>query len=193
MLLQFIIRENSIDSIRSSARKAMSIGINWIEIDAPESVSNEDISSLVDTLRQELADKGCVLIIGRRYDLVKAVQADGTHIYNHDRPISAVRTALEAWPIIGVNISSQEDTESYRNYDIDYLFFESDGTHEALDTIKSIADYIDENAIETPLVCGGNITTANALSHIQSGAAALAASDINVLQEIKRLTDNAKL
>lgn len=191
MLLQFIIRENNIEAILSAARKAMDAGINWIEIDAPDSIDNEQITSAIESLRQELADKGCVLIIGRRHELVKENQIDGVHIYSHDRPISAVRLSIEAWPIIGVNVSSKKDAESYRTYDIDYLFFESDGTPEALQTIREISHYLNENTIETPLVCGGDISPANAASHIEAGTAALATSDLNTLQEMKHITDNA--
>lgn len=191
MLLQFIIKDNNADTIRSAAHQALEAGINWIEIDAPPQISDDTLTSVVEDLRKELADRGCMLIIGSRYALAKKIQADGVHIYKSDRPLSAVRSEIEAWPVIGVNVNSKADAEAYRALDIDYLFFNSDGTPESLDTIQEITSYLDENAIETPLVCGGNITPTNAITHVQKGVTALATSDLSTLQELKHITDNA--
>lgn len=190
MLLQFIIKAGNAAEIEAQARRALEAEVTWIEICAPDTVSDEELKRVIDNLRPDLADKGTVLIIGNRYEPAKEWQADGVHVYALDRPVSAVRVALEAWPIIGVNVADREAAESMRPYDIDYLFFESDGTPEALDNLRQIATYLDENAIETPLVCGGDITEGNLLTHVQAGAAAIATSDIDNLGTLLHLTRN---
>lgn len=190
MLLQFIIKAGNAAEIEAQARRALEAEVTWIEICAPDTVSDEELKRVIDNLRPDLADKGAVLIIGNRYEAAKEWQADGVHVYALDRPVSAVRVALEAWPIIGVNVADREAAESMRPYDIDYLFFESDGTPEALDNLRQIATYLDENAIETPLVCGGDITEGNLLTHVQAGAAAIATSDIDNLGTLLHLTRN---
>lgn len=191
MLLQFIIKAGNTADIEAQARRALEAEVTWIEICAPDAVSDEELKRVIDNLRPDLADKGTVLIIGNRYEAAKEWQADGVHVYALDRPVSAVRVALEAWPIIGVNVADRDAAESMRPYDIDYLFFESDGTPEALDNLRQIAAYLDENAIETPLVCGGDITEGNLLTHVQAGAAAIAMSDIDNLGTLLHLTRNA--
>lgn len=188
MLLQFIIKSGNAAEIETQARRALEAEVTWIEICAPDTVSDEELKRVIDNLRPDLADKGTVLIIGNRYEAAKEWQADGVHVYALGRPVSAVRVALEAWPIIGVNVADREAAESMRPYDIDYLFFESDGTPEALDNLRQIATYLDENAIETPLVCGGDITEGNILTHVQAGAAAIATSDIDNLGTLLHLT-----
>lgn len=188
MLLQFIIKSGNAAEIETQARRALEAEVTWIEICAPDTVSDEELKRVIDNLRPDLADKGTVLIIGNRYEAAKEWQADGVHVYALDRPVSAVRVALEAWPIIGVNVADREAAESMRPYDIDYLFFESDGTPEALDNLRQIATYLDENAIETPLVCGGDITEGNILTHVQAGAAAIATSDIDNLGTLLHIT-----
>lgn len=190
MLLQYIIKADKPGDIESQARAAMDAGVNWIEICAPTSVSDEELKSVVDNLRPDLADKGVMLIISNRYEQAKEWQTDGVHLYNLDKPVSAVRMAVDAWPVIGVNVADREAAEALRPYDIDYLFFVSDGTPEALDNVHKIAQYLDENAIETPLVVGGDITPANVLSHVQAGAAALATSDLTTLGALLHETAN---
>lgn len=191
MLLQYIIKADKAADIEARARHAIDAGVNWIEICAPEAVSDSELKEVVEHLRPALADKGVVLIIGNRYEAAKEFQADGVHIYSLDRPVSAVRVALEAWPIIGVNVADRAAAESLRPYDIDYLFFESDGTPEALEKVREIAKYLDENAIETPLVCGGDVTAANVLMYVDAGTAAVATSEAETLEELLHITANA--
>lgn len=188
MLLQFVIKADKAEDIESQARRVIDAGINWIEIDAPVSVSDAEMGDMVGRLRPLLAEKGVVLIIGSRFEAAKEWQADGVHVYSSERPVSAVRVALEAWPIIGVDVDGREAAESLRAYDIDYLYYRSDGTAEALETVREIARYLDENEIETPLVCGGEVTPANLTAHVKAGAAAVATSDMESLPEMLRLT-----
>lgn len=188
MLLQFVIKADKAEDIESQARRVIDAGINWIEIDAPVSVSDAEMGDMVGRLRPLLAEKGVVLIIGARFEAAKEWQADGVHVYSSERPVSAVRVALEAWPIIGVDVDGREAAESLRAYDIDYLYYRSDGTAEALETVREIARYLDENEIETPLVCGGDVTPANLTAHVKAGAAAVATSDMESLPEMLRLT-----
>ncbi|MCM1319457.1 MAG: thiamine phosphate synthase [Muribaculaceae bacterium] len=190
MLLQFIIKEDTVEKIERVARDVMDAGVNWIEICAPDSVSNDNLKVLVDKLRPELADKGVVLILGNRYEQAKEWQCDGVHIYSTERPVSAVRVALDAWPIIGVNVADEASAVALRPYDIDYLYYESEGTPEDLDAIRDIAKYLSDNTIETPLVVGGDITEGNILSHIDAGAAAIATSNPETLGTLLHFTRN---
>lgn len=191
MLVQFIIKSDNPANIEAQALKAIEAGVNWIEINAPEKISDEQLKEVIEKIRPQLAEKNVVLIIGNRYEAAKEWQIDGVHVYSLDgRPVSAVRVALEAWPIIGVNVADREAAEALRPYDIDYLFFESDGTPEALEKIREIAKYLDENAIETPLVTGGDVTAANMLSHVDSGTAAVATSDPEALDALLHLAHN---
>lgn len=190
MLLQFIIKEASKEKIEETARTAMEAGVNWIEICAPDSMSNEDLKEVIDKIRPELAEKGAVLILGNRYEQAKEWQCDGVHIYSTERPVSTVRVAVDAWPIIGVSVTDEASATALRPYDIDYLFYESAGTPEDLEAISDIAKYLDANTIETPLVVGGDITEGNILSHIDSGASAIATSNIDTLGTLLHFTRN---
>lgn len=190
MLLQFIIKEDTIEKIEQTARAVMDAGVNWIEICAPDKVSDDELKALIDKLRPELADKGVVLIIGNRYEQAKEWQCDGVHIYDTAKPISAVRVALDAWPIIGVSVKDEASAVALRPYDIDYLYYESAGTPEDYETLKDIAKYLDENTIETPLVAGGDITEGNILSHIDAGVAAIATSDLDTLGTLLHFAAN---
>lgn len=191
MLLQFIITAKSAAEIEAQARRALEAGIIWIEICAPDSVDDASLKETLEKLRPEMAEKDAVLIIGDRYEAAKEWQVDGTHIYTQDNPISAIRRAVEAWPIIGVSVNGLDEATRLNGLDIDYLYFNSDGTPEALETIRSIARYLDENAIETPLVAGGDITEANLQAHVEAGAAAVATSDPDNLQELQHQAANS--
>lgn len=184
MLLQFIIKAATPEAIEAQAHAALEAGVNWIEICAPDSVSDDGLKSVVEKLRPELADKGAALIIGHRYTQAKDWKADGVHIYSSGSPISAVRVAVEAWPIIGANVADRSAAEALRPYDIDYLFFEADGSPEALETIRDIAAYLNDNGVETPLVCGGKISAADVREYAGAGAAAVATSELDSLEEL---------
>lgn len=181
MLIQFIIKADKANEIEAQANAAIQSGANWIEICAPDSVDDDALKSVVENLRPALAEKGAVLILGNRYEQAKDWQTDGVHLYTADHPISAVRVAMEAWPIIGVNVANRAEAEAMRPFDIDYLFFTSDGSTDAFDTLRDIARYIADNDIETPLVAGGNITPDNTTAHAEAGAAAIATSDLGLL------------
>lgn len=191
MLLQFIIKAASAEEIYKQARRAMEAGVTWIEICAPESVRDDELKTVVERLRPELAEKTVVLIIGgNRYEKAKEWETDGVHVYAMARPVSAVRVAIDAWPIIGVSVASLPEVESTCRYDIDYLYFESDGTPEALETIREIAHFLDKNAIEKPLVAGGGITPANILEVVDAGAASVASSNIDAVEELLHIARN---
>lgn len=190
MLIQFIVRATTPELIESQVRFALEKEVNWIEIDAPDTVDDKTLGDLIGKLRPELAEKSTVLILGRRPELAKEAQADGVHIYTSDKPISAVRVAMEAWPIIGVNVKDLTQAEAMRALDIDYLFFESAGTPEDLETIREIAKFLDDNAVEMPLVVGGDITEGNIQLHVDAGATAIATSDPDTLGTLQHFAAN---
>ncbi|MCM1004728.1 MAG: thiamine phosphate synthase [Lachnospiraceae bacterium] len=190
MLLQFITKEDTVGKIETAARTAMEAGVNWIEICAPESVSDDELKALIEKLRPDLAEKDVVLILGNRYEQAKEWQCDGVHIYSTDKPLSAVRVAVDAWPIIGVSVTDRASAEALRGLDIDYLFFESNATPEALENIREIAKYLEDNMIETPLVAGGDITEGDILNHVDAGAAAIATSNLETLGTLLHFTRN---
>lgn len=187
MLLQYIIKEDTPSKIQTAAETALKTGVTWIEICAPSSVDDDCLKDVIEHIRPQLADKGAVLIIADRYEQAKEWQCDGVHLYSPDKPVSAVRVAMDAWPIIGVNVSNLTDVQALRSLDIDYFFFESNGTPEDIDTVTRIARYLDDNTIETPLVIGGDITEANISTHIRAGAAAIATGNADNLDDMIRI------
>lgn len=173
MLLQYIIKGDSVEDIMTQARAALDAGLNWIEIKAGDNVSDAQLGKLIEELRPEMADKNCVLILAARIDAVKDFKTDGVHVYSMDRPVSAARVALEAWPIIGVSVDSREGAEALRGYDIDYLFLDRKPEDETT-VVSQIAAYLNEKDIETPLVAAGVRNAADAARLAEAGANAVA-------------------
>jgi thiamine-phosphate pyrophosphorylase len=197
MLLQYIIKGETEEDIMAQARAALDAGIVWLEIKAAESVPDDVLASILDSLRSELAEKNCVLILADRLEAAKELKADGVHLYDVSRPASAARVALEAWPIIGVDVSCRADAESLRGYDIDYLVAHMAGD-ESLGLLGEIAGYLAEKDVETPLVAAGNINAGN-ISAIAGAGANAVAIDASVacgaeslcqaVSEMKKLAD----
>lgn len=187
MLLQYIIKSDNEDDIMAQARAALDAGITWLEIKAADEVSDDSLASIIEKLRPELAEKNCVLILAGRIDTAKDLKADGVHIYTTDRPVSAARVALEAWPIIGVSVVDKAAAEALRGYDIDYLFLECDKEDEA-NVVSEIAKYLDEKDIETPLVASGVNSAEDARRLAGCGANAVAA-DRQIAADASSLKD----
>lgn len=173
MLLQYIIKGDSVEDIKTQARAALDAGLNWIEIKAGENVADAQLGKLIEELRPEMADKNCVLILAARIDAAKDFKADGVHVYSMDRPVSAARVALDAWPIIGVSVDSREAAEALHGYDIDYLFLDRRPDDDTA-VVSQIAAYLNEKDIETPLVAAGARNAADAARLAEAGADAVA-------------------
>lgn len=171
MLIQVIVTADKAADIRSLLRTALDAGASWVEIKVADSVSDADISEIAKEFRPELAEKNCVLILADRFDLVKEIEADGVHMYSRATPLSAVRTRLDAWPIIGVNVESTDELDSLRGHDIDYLFFPLPDSRQ---TLSEIAQALQKADSETPLVAGAGVTPDNAWTLAEAGASALA-------------------
>lgn len=166
-------------------RAALAAGVVWLEIDADVSVSDDTVASVIDTIRPELAERNCMLILAGRIDTAKTLKADGVHIYRSERPVSAVRVALDAWPIIGVSVSSRDDAEALRGYDIDYLYLDRNPGDDTK-PVSEIAAWLEEKDIETPLVAAGAITAADVEALARAGANAVAI-DASVAAESEKL------
>lgn len=176
MLIQYIIDTDNSAEIEQQMSAAIEAGVQWIEIKAADTVSDADITAIVEKFRSKLAEDNVVVVLAARYELVKELQVDGVHVYNRAVPLSKIRLALDAWPMLGVSVENSEDVTALRGFDIDYIFlsptFTADGNR--LDDVKSIAALLDADTIEAPLVCGGGITFDNARDAINVGAGSLA-------------------
>lgn len=199
MLTQYILKTADAQDMRRRLRAALDAGCLWIEIKADAAVSDADISATVEEFRSELAANNTVLILADRYELAKEIKADGVHMYDRGIPVSKVRLALEAWPILGVSVRNAADVNLLRGHDIDYIFRESeagiDHDPQALDDVTAIAAFLNENDMETPLVVAGGIDTRNAMKIIEAGANSLAidssvaAGDADLSAAIKEFID----
>ena len=191
MLLQYIIKAETPQDIEAQARKALEEGVNWIEIFAPEDMDDTTVKGIVEKLRPALAEKGAVLILAERPELAKEVEADGVHVYSTaERPVSAVRVAVDAWPIIGVSVYSLQDVVALRSSDIDYMYYCADGTPESLETLYEMAHWLDMEAVDKPLVVGGDVSGANVEMYVQKGAAAVATSRLDDVPALLHFTAN---
>lgn len=193
MLTQYIIKTSDAQDMRRQLRHAVDARCQWIEIKARSSVSDADISATVEEFRPELAENNTVLIIADRYELAKEIKADGVHLYSRDVPVSKVRLALEAWPILGVSVRNADDVALLRGHDVDYIFREAEEGFDAdaLADIAAIAASLEEKVIEAPLVAAGGIDRLNAMRLVEAGANALAI-DASVDPSGSRLTQSIK-
>lgn len=92
------------------------------------------------------------------------------HLYDLQKtPFSQVRVHVEAWPIIGVSVATVADTIALQGRDLDYLFFAGDD----LNRLTEIAAWLNENAIEWPLVAYP-CKLDTGMQAIEAGATALA-------------------
>ncbi len=195
MLTQYILKTSDTQDMRLQMRHAVDAGCQWIEIKAHSSVSDADISATVEDFRTELAGNNAVLIIADRYELARDIKADGVHMYSRDTPVSKVRLALEAWPILGVSVRNADDVAMLRGHDVDYIFREAEGGFDAdtaaADDVTAIAAALNEKVIEAPLVAPGGIGLHNAMKLIEAGANALAI-DASIDSSGSRLTESIR-
>ena len=173
MLTQYIITTDSATDLNIQMRAALDAGCDWVEINATPAVSDADITATVNQFRPEMAEKNAVLIVADRYELVKELQVDGVHMRDRSVPLSKVRVALDAWPILGVSISKANDVHALRSSDIDYLFFEP-ALPSGLDTVTATAALLNEKIVDAPLVAAGGISADSAMKVIEAGANSLA-------------------
>ena len=190
MLTQYIINTSSLTDLETQLRAALDAGALWVEINADSSVSDADISATVEKFRPEMAEKNAVLILADRYELVKELKVDGVHMRDRSVPLSKVRVALDAWPILGVSVSTPEDVQALRGNDIDYLYL-STALPSGLDSVTAIAALLDQKIIEAPLVAAGGITADNAMQAIEAGANSLAINS-SIVADGKGLTESIK-
>lgn len=183
--LQFITDSNDVATAIHQAEEAIAGGCRWIQIrmkDAPDS----SVREVANHLLPQCHDKGVVMIIDDRVNLVSECRADGVHLGKNDiSPIEA-RKILGSDKIIGSTANSFEDIQSIVKAGAsDYIGlgpFRFTTTKKnlapvlGLEGYKSIFRRMEAAMLHIPIVAIGGITPADIPGIILSGADGIAVS-----------------
>lgn len=198
-MLQFITNTKSKTPVIEQIFSFIEGGGRWVQIRMKDA-SDEEIKSVVDSVKPKCIETGTFLLLNDRVELAKELNVGGVHLGKEDMPVSKARMILGAAAIIGVTAHSYSDIAAVSNLDIDYYGigpYAETSTKDnlspilGLDGIREICYEMEQNNILIPHVAVGGITTDDVLPLIEAGVNGIAVSGaIANADDITKATKN---
>jgi thiamine-phosphate pyrophosphorylase len=129
-------------------------------------------------VRRITAEAGALMFVNDRVHIAAAVRADGVNVGQTDLPVSAARSVLGPYAIIGVSADSPDEALRAEAEGADYVGFGpvfptttklDAGPVSGLDTLRVVCQ-----RLRIPVVAIGGISASNAAQVYQAGAACAA-------------------
>ncbi len=183
----------------ASVERAAAAGVDWIQL-REKDFSGKEWEELVHESLRRISGAATRLFVNDRLDVALACGAGGVHLSENGIPVSeACRLRDEFFSsrsekrdfLVGVSCHSLGASLGAARAGADYIYFSpifntpskaNYGPPQGLDRLAAIC-----RALEIPVIAIGGISTENAQSCLQAGAAGVAA--IRLFQESSELND----
>lgn len=183
-MLQYITSTSSTVPVAQQIKEVIQGGCKWVQI-RMKNASDDEISQVVDEVKDLCKEHEVFLILNDRVELAKKLGVDGVHLGKEDMSASEARQILGAEAVIGVTVNTVNDIERLRYLDIDYFgvgpfrFTETKQNLSpiiGLDGYREIANHIRKEGIEIPTVAVGGITLEDVTDIMKTGINGIAVS-----------------
>lgn len=175
----YLVTEEALSAGRRSeviALAALDAGVRAIQIREKEGTARRALEVAL-ALRGVSRERGALLLVNDRLDLVLAAGADGVHLGQEDLPVATARAILGPDALIGLSITDPEQLDGPDVRDADYLGIgavfptgsKSDARYTGLELLAAA-----RAAVDLPIVAIGGITVENAAAAVRAGADVLA-------------------
>lgn len=157
--------------------KALQAGLPAFQL-REKDLCDRDLYAMSRRARALTRRYGCKLLINARFDIAKAVEADGVHLPEDSLPIAAVRTALGPRALIGKSTHSLYAATKAQKDGADFITFgpvfataskKRFGPPVGLDALARVC-----KKITIPVFALGGIREENAASALKQGAKGIA-------------------
>ncbi|MCM1170390.1 MAG: thiamine phosphate synthase [Bacteroides sp.] len=119
--LQFITHTAGSLSLVESARKALALGIRWIQFRCKEEPPAGELREMTRQVQELCKEHGALFVIDDRVELASELQADGVHLGKSDMPIRQAREILGERFIIGGTANTLQDMKEIAAQGGDYI------------------------------------------------------------------------
>ncbi|HVX43234.1 MAG TPA: thiamine phosphate synthase [Mycobacteriales bacterium] len=106
--------------VAGTVEAAISGGVTVVQLRDP-AASGTDLFAAAVALREILRPAGIPFIVNDRLDVALAARADGVHLGQSDLPVAEARRIAGPDFLIGLSVSTVEETEAARESPVDYL------------------------------------------------------------------------
>lgn len=184
---------DSIEALTQKIAEVAAAGVDWVQIREKDLTAREQASLTRKSLEIVAASSAkssrtARVLVNDRLDVAIAERAGGVHLGEHSLPVAEAKrlvesaqrkVAVDASFLIGVSCHSLESAQAAERDGADYVLFgpvfatpskEMFGPPQGTDLLKQVCD-----AMSVPVLAIGGLTTDNANSCLQAGAAGLAA------------------
>jgi thiamine-phosphate pyrophosphorylase len=188
---------NSADSIEALTQKIAEVaaaGVDWVQIREKDLTAQELASLIRKSLRiapssSAKRSRSVRILVNDRLDVAIAERAGGVHLGEKSLPVAEAKRLVDAAQrklavvdasfLIGVSCHSLESAQAAERDGADYILFgpvfatpskQGFGPPQGTDLLKQVC-----HAMSVPVLAIGGLTTDNASSCLQAGAAGLAA------------------
>lgn len=142
--LQFITHRNADFGYVEAARKALSLGVRWIQFRCKEELPAEELRQMARQVQQLCKEHGALFVVDDRVELAALIQADGVHLGKNDMPIDKARKILGKDFLIGGTANTLEDMLEIQRQGGDYIGlgpFRFTATKEKLSPVLGLEGY----------------------------------------------------
>jgi thiamine-phosphate pyrophosphorylase len=155
-------------------RAALDGGAHMVQLRAPE-LDDDSLVPLTEQLAARCRERGVLLIVDNRVGVAVSARADGVHLGQGDRPLTA-RDRLGTELLLGVSVEHPEQARSAEAAGADYLGVtvwatptKPDARPVGLDGLRGVV-----SSTRLPVLAIGGITTARCHEVLAAGAAGVA-------------------
>lgn len=183
-MLQYITSTSAPIPVTDQVKAVLAGGCRWIQVRMKEA-SDDEIATVIDTIKPWCLEKEAFLIINDRVALAKKLDVGGVHLGKTDMLPSKARLELGPAAVIGVTANTFADIEAVKALDIDYIGI---GPYTMTDTKKNLAPILGlegirelcrqmlEAEINIPHVAVGGITIDDVVPLMEAGVNGVAVS-----------------
>lgn len=154
----------------------------------------KSIFNLAQEIQQICKKNGVKLLINDRFDIARAIRADGVHLTSKSLPVKIVRKHLSSSQLLGVSIHSLDEAKQAEDSGADFVLFgpvyhtpskAAYGDPQGLTKLQEVT-----KSVSIPVFAVGGMTPGKAKECVESGAFGVAvissvmrAQDISVTLE----------
>lgn len=169
--------EQSKQPLEEAVAAALEAGVTAVQLRA-KALTDRDYLALAYRIKKQCVRFDALFIINDRVDIALAAGADGVHLGVDDMPLSNARSILGIDRVIGYSPGTDADTKTARIEGADYLgvgpVFVTPSKNDAGPAIGLNSLRHRVYLAGLPVIGIGGITSANARSVIETGAAGIA-------------------
>lgn len=169
--LQFITHANANFTLVESARKALELGVKWVQFRCKEELPTAELQQTARQVQRLCREYKALFVVDDRVELAQELQADGVHLGKSDMPIAEARKILGKEFLIGGTANTLDDMLAIAGQGGDCIGlgpFRFTTTKEklspvlGLDGYKNLCAQARENGLTLPVFAIGGIRSLDA-------------------------------